>query len=425
LRTQKTFRINDKEGLKKKALLWASQFSVFTYLNHNHIEFPHGAFPEVLAAGTIDYISPTPGDSFSKLKEFFDKKKDTLFGFFSYDLKNEVEMLSSIHPDKINFPDLYFYQPEHILYFNDEHLNIHSIDPDQIYKEIESIHIPLFPKRAEIQIHQNLSKEDYLKNIQHIKNHLLNGDIYELNYCIEFYANNAKVEPLQLYSELNESSPMPFSAFHKLNDKYLICASPERFLKKVNRNLISQPMKGTSKRGENSKEDQLLKDRLRNSPKELSENMMILDLVRNDLAKSSVPGSVKAEEMFGVYTFRQVHQMISTVVSELRPEVHPIDAIKNAFPMGSMTGAPKVSALKLIEKYEKSKRGLFSGAIGYIDLNGDFDFNVVIRSIFYNATNACLSFQAGSAITHQSDAEEEYEECLLKAGAMMKVLTIE
>jgi para-aminobenzoate synthetase component I len=422
MRTEKTFKISDKDGFKKKALLWASQFSVFTFLNHNKIKFPHGPFPEVLAAGAIDYISPASGESFKELIDFFDEKKDLLFGFFSYDLKNEIENLSSKHPDKLNFPDLYFYRPLHIIYFNEEILSVQSVDdPEKIYKEIDAIILPIPFGKRNINIQQNLSKEEYLENIYRIKKHLLDGDIYELNYCIEFFAENAEIEPLQIYEELNNSSPMPFSAFHKHIDKYLICASPERFLKKQNRQLISQPIKGTSKRGKDEKEDQILQDQLKNSPKERSENMMIVDLVRNDLAKSSVPGTVKVEEMFGIYTFRQVHQMISTVVSELRKEVHPVDAIKNAFPMGSMTGAPKISAMQLIEKYEKSKRGLFSGAIGYIRQDGDFDFNVIIRSIFYNASNKYLSFQAGSAITHLSNPEEEYEECLLKAAAMMKV----
>jgi para-aminobenzoate synthetase component I len=422
LRKQKTFSIDNKEDLKKKALLWASGFPVFTYLNPNEIEFPHGPFPEVLAAGMISEILPVRGNSFEELKKFRDKHKDMLFGFFAYDLKNEIESLSSSHPDKINFPDLYFYQPEHILYFNNEEISIHSTcNPEKIYREIESIVIPVASRRKNIQIKQKLSKEDYLKNIQFIKKHLLDGDIYELNYCMEFYAENAEADPLQLYAELNESSPMPFSAFHKFHDKYLICASPERFLKKVKDKLISQPIKGTSKRGSNEEEDTLLKDQLRSSPKERSENMMIVDLVRNDLARSSVPGSVKVEEMFGIYTFRQVHQMISTVVSEIKKEVDPIDAIKNAFPMGSMTGAPKISAMKLIEQYEKTRRGLFSGALGYIDANGNFDFNVVIRSILYNASEKYISMQAGSAITYLSDPEREYEECLLKAAAMRKV----
>jgi para-aminobenzoate synthetase component 1 len=158
------------------------------------------------------------------------------------------------------------------------------------------------------------------------------------------------------------------------------------------------------------------------SEKEKAENLMIVDLVRNDLARSSKTGSVKVEELFGIYSFSQVHQMISTVSSQIKETTSAVEAIKNAFPMGSMTGAPKVMAMELIEKYENTKRGLYSGAIGYFAPNSDFDFNVVIRSIQYNESKQYLNFEVGSAITYDSDANLEYEECLLKAQAMMKAL---
>ncbi len=252
---------------------------------------------------------------------------------------------------------------------------------------------------------------------------LSNRIIYEVNFCQEFYAEDAKIDPLQTYLDLNKISQSPFSCFYRLDDKYLMCASPERFMKKTGRKLVSQPIKGTIKRGATREEDDRLKNCLLNSPKEKSENVMIVDLVRNDLSRTAKKGSVKAEELYGIYTFRQVHQMISTISSELRDDVHFIDAIKNAFPMGSMTGAPKVRAMELIELYESTKRGLYSGAVGYITPEGDFDFNVVIRSILYNSTEKYVSFMAGGAITDKSMPENEYEECLLKAKAMFEVLT--
>jgi para-aminobenzoate synthetase component I len=193
-------------------------------------------------------------------------------------------------------------------------------------------------------------------------------------------------------------------------------------LKKEGNRLISQPIKGTIRRGENEAEDQLLRQQLRNDEKELAENMMIVDLVRNDLARSARTGSVKVEEMFGIYAFRQVHQMISTVTAQLKEAIPFTEAIRQAFPMGSMTGAPKIRAMELIDQYEQSRRGLFSGAVGYITPEGDFDFNVVIRSILYNAANHYLSFHVGSAITYDSVPEKEYEECLLKAQAIFRAL---
>jgi para-aminobenzoate synthetase component 1 len=157
----------------------------------------------------------------------------------------------------------------------------------------------------------------------------------------------------------------------------------------------------------------------------MAENLMIVDLVRNDLAKSSKPGSVKVEELFGIYSFKQLHQMISTVSSIKRENVDPVEVIKNAFPMGSMTGAPKIRAMELIEKYETTKRGVYSGASGYFTPEMDFDFNVLIRSIFYNDTANKLSFQVGSAITYDADPEYEYKECLLKAKAIFEILGLD
>ena len=270
---------------------------------------------------------------------------------------------------------------------------------------------------------QRISKENYLANIEKIKNHILEGDVYELNYCMEFFDDKANINPTEIYQKLKAKSPVPFGAYLKYFDQYLICASPERFICKKNNQLISQPIKGTVKRNLLDEEkDNELKASLLNSEKERAENLMIVDLVRNDLAHSSKTGSVKVDELFGIYSFQQVHQMISTVSSTINENINPIDAIKNAFPMGSMTGAPKVMAMELIEQYEQTKRGLYSGAVGYFTPEGNFDFNVVIRSIQYNKANHYLNIMVGGAITFDSIAEQEYEECLLKAQATMQSL---
>jgi para-aminobenzoate synthetase component 1 len=228
---------------------------------------------------------------------------------------------------------------------------------------------------------------------------------------------------LQVYADLLKKSPVPFGAFVKSNGCYLMCASPERFLKKTGNRMLSQPIKGTSKRGVNEAEDIALKQALLNSEKERAENLMIVDLVRNDLARSAKTGTVKVEELFGIYSFEQVHQMISTVSATLADGIHWVDALKYAFPMGSMTGAPKISAMHLIEQYERTARGLYSGAVGYITPEGDFDFNVVIRSLQYNSINQFLNFEVGGAITYDSIPEKEYEECLIKAGAILDTLS--
>jgi len=258
-----------------------------------------------------------------------------------------------------------------------------------------------------------------------IKEHISRGDIYVTNFCQEFFAENAHIDPLGIFFQLNSISPNPFGGFFKLKNNYILSASPERFLAKRDRKLISQPIKGTAKRGQTPQEDEGIKQQLRNHAKELQENVMIVDLVRNDLTRSAKQGTVKTEELFGIYSFKHLHQMISTVVCELQDGLSAIEAIKRSFPMGSMTGAPKISAMRLMERYERSKRGVYSGAMGYFSPDDDFDFNVVIRTLLYNADERYLSFHTGSAITYHADAEQEYEECLLKAKAILEVLALQ
>jgi para-aminobenzoate synthetase component 1 len=274
-----------------------------------------------------------------------------------------------------------------------------------------------------LNIQNRISQQEYISIINKLKQHILRGDCYEINFCQEFFAESTDINPFDIYKKLGTVSPNPFSALYRMNDQWLICASPERFLKKQGNKILSQPIKGTSIRIKNDEgRDEQSKYELLHSTKDRSENVMVVDLVRNDLAKICKEGTVKVDELYGVYSFPQVHQMISTVSGELDSSNSFYDIIKATFPMGSMTGAPKKSAMELIEKYEQTKRGIFSGAVGYISPDRDFDFNVVIRSIMYNAASGYLSFQAGSGITFYSDPEKEWEECLMKAEAMKKVL---
>jgi len=279
----------------------------------------------------------------------------------------------------------------------------------------------------QVQVQNRISRDNYIDIIEKLRQHILRGDCYEINFCQEFFAEDAMIDPLVVYDRLSRFSPNPFSVLYKLDDKYCCCASPERYLKKTGNRVFSQPIKGTSKRDHDHPElDEENRQYLLQSSKEKSENVMVVDLVRNDLSRICIPGTVKVDELFGLYSFPQVHQMISTVSGELEGDADPVDVIRATFPMGSMTGAPKIRVLELIEKYEQTKRGLFSGAIGYFKPMGngdaDFDFNVVIRSILYNAGKKYLSFQTGSGITFYCDAEKEYEECLLKAEAIKTIL---
>lgn len=350
------------------------------------------------------------------------------FGFISYDYKNQLEKLNSDNPDHIGFPDRHFFSPELLFKICQSSVEI-DYQPD-LYTE-DQVRFMLDEARQldpemtsnPVQITPRISKEEYLEKVYKLKEHIQLGDIYEVNFCQEFYAEKIELDPISVYIKLNEKSPTPFSSFVKHHDQFLMCASPERFMQKTGEKILSQPIKGTIRRGKNAREDELLKQTLLNDPKERSENVMIVDLVRNDLSRVAQKASVQVDELFGIYTFPQVHQMISTVSAKLKPETTFESIIQATFPMGSMTGAPKISSMELIEKYESTKRGIYSGTVGYIDEHGDFDFNVVIRSIIYNQKNKYLSFMVGGAITINSIPEKEYEECLLKAKAMMEVLS--
>lgn len=421
---------NKLQIIKQKAIDWANQLEVCLLLDNNESINAFGVHEAefILAAGIKHSIIGDNHNDFEKLKAFKETHtNDYIFGYLTYDLKNQIEKLQSNHTDGILFPSLYFFVPEHLLIIDKNHQIIFKSGKFNSFEEwmqsIENAPKTEILSNKICTLKQRISKENYLENIEKIKNHILEGDVYELNYCMEFYDDNANINPSEIYQKLQAKSPVPFGAYLKYFDQYLICASPERFICKKNNQLISQPIKGTIKRNLLDEEkDNELKELLLNSEKERAENLMIVDLVRNDLAHSSKTGSVKVDELFGIYSFQQVHQMISTVSSIINENINPIDAIKKAFPMGSMTGAPKVMAMELIEQYEQTKRGLYSGAVGYFTPEGNFDLNVVIRSIQYNKVNNYLNIMVGGAITFDSIAEQEYEECLLKAQASMQSL---
>ncbi|MFI5186364.1 MAG: anthranilate synthase component I family protein [Chitinophagales bacterium] len=418
------FPVTDFTQVKNKVLNWANQFSTFCFLdNHQYTLEPHSA-ECLVAAGRADFIQANAGMALNQLQKFTRSGKRWLFGHLGYDLKNEIENVHSAHPDLVQFPDLFFFQPEIVIRFDKDEMIIESEtdDVEEIFHKIISSEHPDYIESEKIIIQSRIDKDEYISIIQKLREHILRGDCYEINFCQEFFAENTVVDPLKLFKKLSAVSPNPFSGFYKLNDKYLLCASPERFLKKQENKILSQPIKGTSKRMLDKHRDAESKMELFRSSKDRSENVMIVDLVRNDLSKICREGTIKVDELYGVYSFPQVHQMISTVSGELRNDVCFSEIIRSTFPMGSMTGAPKKKVLELIEQYEKTKRGIFSGALGYIDPEGDFDFNVVIRSIMYNAGNKYLSFQTGSGITFYSEAEKEWEECSLKAKAIREVL---
>jgi len=418
------FTITDLENAKKKMLSWANQFGIFCFLDNHRYQTNYHSIECLLAVGNKNSFFANAGNALNDLKKFLDEKPRWLFGHLGYDLKNEIESVTSSYKSRHGFPDIFFFEPKIIISLFENEMKIEcDEDSGKIFEEIMQNDEEEELKNDQVNIQQRVSKKEYLETIEQLKKHILRGDCYEINYCMEFFAEDVIVDPLSVYKKLSKSSPNPFSALYKLEDKWLICASPERFLKKEGNKILSQPIKGTASRFlKDDSKDKRSKDELYASEKDRSENVMVVDLVRNDLARVSKEGTVKVDELFGIYSFPQVHQMISTVSGELKDEISFTEIIKATFPMGSMTGAPKRKVLQLIDNYERSGRGIFSGAVGYITPESDFDFNVIIRSIMYNTPGKYLSFMAGSGITFYSDAENEYEECLLKAEAMMAVL---
>ncbi len=398
-------------------------------LNSNgHQRDQYSSFPWVFAMGVHKMFEAREKDAFEGLKRFSDAQDDWIFGYFSYDLKNQLESLTSKNPDQWGLPLCQFFTPV-ILIIHDTHgIRIGTVSGYGSYSDVDKVADALkqSPRASaaenyDFPIKARVDKKRYLEQLEAIKDHIQAGDIYEVNYCMEFFAEGANIHPVRVYEALNQVSEAPFSCFFQHDDFFLLGSSPERFMKKQGHKLISQPIKGTAPRGRDEAEDFRVRQALYEDTKERSENVMIVDLVRNDLSRTAVKDSVRVEELYGVYPFRQVNQMISTVSSRLHPDHHYLDAIRLAFPMGSMTGAPKIRAMQLIDHYEDTRRGLYSGSVGYISPEKNFDFNVVIRSILYDRARRFMSFMAGSAITIGSKPEREYEECLLKARAMAQV----
>jgi len=371
-------------------------------------------------------LTGNSGDLLSSVQSLHDARKDWVFGHISYDYKNILEpRLTSGHPVSSGFPLLFFFIPQTVCHINREE-TLFSIetfdDPGSIYNAvIAAAALTEMAALPEIKFSSSISKDEYINTISKLREHIADGDCYEINFCNRGYCENVIVDPLQVFNALNEISPAPFASYYRLEDKYMMCASPERYLGKDDTKIFSQPIKGTARRDKDEATDKAIKEALRQDIKERAENVMIVDLVRNDLARSCETGTVQAEELFGIYTFPQVHQMISTVSGTLKQNIPFIDALRYSFPMGSMTGAPKYKVMQLIEAYEHSSRELYAGTVGYISPGGDFDFNVVIRSLFYNASSRLLSYHTGGAITYDSSAEREWEEMRLKAWAMEKI----
>ncbi len=324
--------------------------------------------------------------------------------FINYDYKNQIEVFDAKQNNPLNFPDQLFVEVEKQVDLLD--VSLHSISQNT----------------SKVSLQQTVSKEMYIKHVERLKQHIQQGDIYEINYCMAFEAHDVEINPIAMFQALNEISSAPYAALAKFDKQWILSSSPELFLSKRGKTLITKPIKGTAKRSGNLIEDENIKKLLQSNLKERTENVMIVDVCRNDLSRIATKGSLFVPSLFEIESYQQVHQMVSTVQCELKEHTTFNDILRSTFPMASMTGAPKIRAMQLIDEFELYNRNAYSGALGYINSNNEFDLNVLIRSMFYNEETKYLSFSVGSAITASCNATEEYEECMLKAKAMMQVL---
>lgn len=405
---------------KQKLNFFALQFTHFLILDSNH--YP-AQFEYLAALDSVSVLTPN-NHYFDELFQWHQSIHDWTFGHLAYDLKNHIEKLTSSHPDPIQFPLMFFFQPKYIIQIEKNDVTYLYLNTSS-YREVINLHQQILDTKIKSEFsispfQKRIEKKEYIERLNLIKKHIQLGDIYEMNFCQEFYHPQFDANPSACFNQLQIHSPMPFSAYYRINQKFLLSSSPERYLKKDKNKIISQPIKGTIKRTFQEKQNQQLKKQLRQNKKDVAENIMIVDLVRNDLSQTALKNSVKVKELCKIYEFPTVFQMISTIESYISNDLPFTDVIKTTFPMGSMTGAPKIKAMEIIEKYESTKRGLYSGAVGYITPSGDFDFNVIIRSLQINYEHHYASFITGGAITILSNAEEEYEECFVKAQGLLK-----
>ena len=393
-----------------------SQLSGHPENEYSYVAFGIEAYIKVTGSKLEIYddneLKVCTGDPWGKLKEFYSLHESWLFGYLGYDLKNSLEHLSSSNMDKTGLPDMYFFKPETIIEISES-----SSDVNVVKGRVDQCDLQAFEKSSMSLVKkERIGVENYLKTVHHAKEYIREGDFYEVNLSHQM-EYSFEGDPFDLYCSMKDIGPVPFGVFLNFDDVSVCCASPERFLSRRGRNLMSQPIKGTHVREKDDKECKGAES-LRRSEKDKAENLMIVDLVRNDLSKVSEEGSVHVTKLFEIQSFETVFQMVSTVVSTIREGVDSISAISSCFPMGSMTGAPKIRAMKKIEELEEYKRGLYSGAIGYLKPNGDFDFNVVIRTAILRGQD--LFYSVGGAITSDSEPMGEWEETLVKARALEK-----
>ena len=358
-------------------------------------------------------------------------------GYLSYDLGNYIEKLPRTAIDDTNVYDLYFGFYNWVIVIDHLESKTYIATPDlDIEKETNIIkNIEKKINKAEIngidsicyeekevektKLTSNFTKNEFENAVRKVQDYIRQGDIYQANLTQRFYGKTT-LSSYELYRDLRRFSPAPFGAFLNFEDSHILSNSPERFIKCVDRKVETRPIKGTRPRGKNKEEDLRLQEELRNSEKDRAELLMIVDLERNDIGRISKIGTVKVPELFVIEPYANVNHLVATVVGELDDDKDCVDAIKATFPGGSITGAPKIRSMEIIDELEPTKRNVYTGSIGYIGFNGDMDLNIAIRTIIKKDNN--VYFQVGGGMTWDSNPADEYQETLDKAQSIMKAL---
>jgi para-aminobenzoate synthetase component 1 len=412
------FSLDNYPNIKPQLLLWANQFHYFTAFDSNSHTDAYTKYDFLIAIDTLDtYIEKFDNQLFNEWKQ-----RDFVCSIMSYEMNHHPLNISTNNDTFIDFPSYFFYKPRYVIYIKEGRIYINRNYPEaiEILDQISNYSIITKYSIPKISFKTDISEENYIHTIHQIQDKILEGAFYELNYCIDFKAESAEMDAIHTFIQLNEIAQTPMAALVKMGKKWILSYSPERFVAKRGNILIAQPIKGTARRHADTIEDERIKLELQQSEKERAENNMIVDLMRNDLTRYAKTGSIHVSEHCKIYSFKHVHQMISTIEATLEHEENAIEAIMHCVPAGSMTGAPKKNVMKYIDIFETFKRSMYAGNIGYFDTDGDFDSNVVIRSIYYDEKHKKANFSVGSAITTQSIASEEYKECLLKAQFLLK-----
>ena len=403
------------------ALLHNSDDSVF------YLRFPRKDAGALLAVGVEDAYVVEDGAQiqWEELKDWMAASKDWLFGWIGYDARLSLHRFAEECLVASAMPALMLVKPKHVARITRGGYEMVKGEWKEEWNHwltADSTDEAFLRHNEGIELKPGISASEYNRHAKDLMHQIQLGNVYEANYCIDFQSTQRLENPVMTWKKMNALTQAPFAGYAQYGAYHVLSASPERYLKREGNRVISQPIKGTSRRGSSTEEDEQLKVSLAHSKKERAENVMIVDLVRNDLSRCAVRGSVRVDELYGLYTFPTVHHLISTVSCDVDETCTWVDLIQATFPMGSMTGAPKISAMNWIDKHERLSRGIYSGALGYIEPGGNFDFNVVIRSLQYNSEVPVITSNVGGAITSLSDVESEYDECLLKSSAVLRAL---